>query len=114
MLQRRPSLPTCYKIGTEFRGITGNGVEDTKQEERSFDEQARSKRVTEARRNPRFRLEVDVTVKSPTLGLIPGMSVEMSDSGMSAVARRSACRGGSEFAHQPPTWASEPTSRRAK
>jgi hypothetical protein len=52
---------------------------------RAFDEQARSEGVTEARRYPRFRLEVDVTVKSPTLGLIPGMSVEMSDSGMSAV-----------------------------
>jgi hypothetical protein len=37
------------------------------------------------RRHARFKLEVDVTVRSPTLGLIPGMSIEMSESGMSAV-----------------------------
>jgi len=36
------------------------------------------------RRHARFNLEVDVTVRSPTLGLIPGMSIEMSESGMSA------------------------------
>jgi len=37
------------------------------------------------RRHARFKLEVDVTVRSPTLGLIPGMSIEMSESGMSAI-----------------------------
>jgi hypothetical protein len=37
------------------------------------------------RRHARFILEVDVTVRSPTLGLIPGMSIEMSESGMSAI-----------------------------
>ena len=36
------------------------------------------------RRHARFKLEVDVTVRSPTFGLIPGMSIEMSKSGMSA------------------------------
>ncbi|HXR16421.1 MAG TPA: PilZ domain-containing protein [Terriglobales bacterium] len=39
----------------------------------------------EARRYSRFKLEVDVTVRSPTLGLIPGMSIEMSETGMSAI-----------------------------
>jgi hypothetical protein len=37
-----------------------------------------------ARRHARFKLEVDVTVRSPTLGLIPGVSIEMSESGLSA------------------------------
>jgi hypothetical protein len=37
------------------------------------------------RRHARFKLGVDVTVRSPTLGLIPGMSIEMSESGMSAI-----------------------------
>jgi len=36
------------------------------------------------RRYARFKLEVDVTVRSPTLGLTPGISIEMSESGMSA------------------------------
>jgi len=84
MLQRRPYLTTCYKIGTEFRSIT-EWRGDTKQDGQALDEQFGSKRMTEARRCPRFKLEVDVTVRSPTLGLIPGTSVEMSESGMSAV-----------------------------
>jgi hypothetical protein len=41
--------------------------------------------VTDARRYPRFKLEVDVTVRSKTLGLIPGMTIELSESGMSTV-----------------------------
>jgi len=36
------------------------------------------------RRRARFKLEVDVTVRSPTLGLIPGVSIDMSESRMSA------------------------------
>jgi len=38
-----------------------------------------------ARRHPRVKLGVDVTVRSPTLGLIPGTSIEVSESGMSAI-----------------------------
>src|SRR5579863_8877569 len=45
---------------------------------RVSDEQAKT------RRHARFILEVDVTVRSPTLGLIPGVSIEMSESGLSA------------------------------
>ena len=41
--------------------------------------------MTEARRYARFRLGVDVTVHSKTLGLIPGMTIEVSEAGMSAI-----------------------------
>ena len=32
-----------------------------------------------------FKMEVDVTVRSRTLGPIPGMTIELSESGMSAI-----------------------------
>ena len=41
--------------------------------------------MTDARRYPRFKVEVDVTVRSKTLGLVPGMTMEVSESGMSAI-----------------------------
>ena len=41
--------------------------------------------MTETRRYARFRLGVDVTVHSKTLGLIPGMTIEVSEAGMSAI-----------------------------
>jgi hypothetical protein len=41
--------------------------------------------VTDSRRYPRFKLELDVTVRSKTLGLIPGMTIEVSESGMSTI-----------------------------
>jgi hypothetical protein len=40
--------------------------------------------VTDTRRHPRFQLEVDVTVQSKRLGPVPGFSIEISESGMSA------------------------------
>jgi hypothetical protein len=51
-----------------------------------FDEQGQVETiVTDARRYSRFKLEVDVTVRSKTLGLVPGMTVEVSESGMSTI-----------------------------
>jgi PilZ domain-containing protein len=41
--------------------------------------------VTEKRRYPRFKLGVDVMVRSKTLGLIPGTIIEISEAGMSAI-----------------------------
>jgi len=41
--------------------------------------------VTEVRRSARFKLQVELTVRSKTLGLIPGFSIELSESGMSAI-----------------------------
>jgi hypothetical protein len=48
------------------------------QKGRVSDEQAKT------RRHATFKLEVGVTVRSPTLGLIPGVSIEISESGVSA------------------------------
>jgi hypothetical protein len=39
----------------------------------------------DARQHPRFRLEVEVTVLSPTGGLTPGRTLEISERGMSAI-----------------------------
>lgn len=41
--------------------------------------------LTDSRRHPRFKLEVDVTVRSPTLGPVPGMSLEISESGTAII-----------------------------
>lgn len=48
-------------------------------------EQSQDKQVPDARRHPRFKLEVDVTIRSDLFGAIPCMSIEMSESGMSAI-----------------------------
>jgi hypothetical protein len=40
--------------------------------------------VADTRRHARFKLEVDVTVRSTRLGPIPGFSIEISESGISA------------------------------
>jgi len=40
---------------------------------------------SDARRYTRFGLEVDVTIRSKTSGLIPGTTIEVSESGMSTV-----------------------------
>jgi hypothetical protein len=45
---------------------------------RVFDEQY------DTREHARFKLEVDVTVRSKRLGAIPGFSIDISESGMSA------------------------------
>jgi hypothetical protein len=39
--------------------------------------------VAETRLHPRFKLEVDVTVRSKRLGPIPGISIDISESGIS-------------------------------
>jgi len=39
----------------------------------------------EARQYPRFKLEMEVTVISPTSGLAPGRTLEISERGMSAI-----------------------------
>jgi hypothetical protein len=40
--------------------------------------------VADTRRHARFKLEVDLTARSTRLGPIPGFSIEISESGMSA------------------------------
>jgi hypothetical protein len=40
---------------------------------------------TEARRFPRVRLEVDVSLSFPQGGLVPGRTLDLSEAGMSAV-----------------------------
>ena len=39
--------------------------------------------MADTRRHARFPLEVDVTVRSKRLGAIPGLSIDISESGMS-------------------------------
>jgi hypothetical protein len=42
---------------------------------------------TGARRHPRFRLEVDVRITSKTCGVLQGRSVDISESGVSAMLK---------------------------
>lgn len=41
----------------------------------------------EARRQPRFKIEVDITIKSRTSGLLTGHTVDLSESGISAMLK---------------------------
>jgi hypothetical protein len=43
--------------------------------------------VVDARRHPRFRLEVDISVNSRTCGMLKGHTVDISESGISAMLR---------------------------
>ena len=43
--------------------------------------------VVDARRRPRFKIEVDVTIDSTTCGLLKGHTVDISESGVSAMLR---------------------------
>jgi len=44
-------------------------------------------RIVDARRHPRFKLEVDVVISSKTCGILKGHSVDISESGISAMLR---------------------------
>jgi PilZ domain-containing protein len=48
---------------------------------------AASQRLADARRQPRFKLEVDVRIDSKTCGVLQGHSVDISESGISAMLR---------------------------
>ena len=41
----------------------------------------------DARRQPRFKIEVDITINSKTCGRLTGHSVDISESGISAMLR---------------------------
>jgi hypothetical protein len=43
--------------------------------------------TVDARRQPRFKLEVDISVKSKTCGMLKGHTVDISESGISAMLR---------------------------
>ncbi|MFZ0145767.1 MAG: PilZ domain-containing protein [Candidatus Sulfotelmatobacter sp.] len=43
--------------------------------------------IVDARRRPRFKIEVDITVDSHTCGLLKGHTVDISESGISAMLR---------------------------
>ena len=42
-------------------------------------------KMPDARREPRFKIEVDITINSPTRGLLKGHTVEISQSGIAAI-----------------------------
>ena len=46
-----------------------------------------SGRIPENRHQPRFKLEVDIRIDSKTAGLIKGQTVDISESGISAILR---------------------------
>jgi hypothetical protein len=48
---------------------------------------ATSQRLADARRQPRFKLEVDVRIDSKTCGVLQGHSVDISESGISAMLK---------------------------
>src|ERR1700730_1178489 len=41
--------------------------------------------ITDARRYPRFKIEVDIRIKSRTCGLLKGRTVDISESGIAAM-----------------------------
>jgi hypothetical protein len=43
--------------------------------------------AVDARRQPRFKIEVDINVKSKTCGILQGHTVDISESGLSAMLR---------------------------
>jgi hypothetical protein len=72
-------------------------------------------RVDHTRRHARFGLEVDVTVRSKKLGLIPGTAIDVSESGMSTVLPVELPVGEiCGIAHQSAAWINLPASCRAK
>jgi hypothetical protein len=48
---------------------------------------ATSQRLADARRQPRFKLEVDIRIDSKTCGVLQGHSVDISESGISAMLK---------------------------
>lgn len=46
-----------------------------------------SGRTTDSRRYPRFKLEVNMTIKSKSCGLLEGWTVDISESGISAMLK---------------------------
>ncbi|MFZ0772741.1 MAG: PilZ domain-containing protein [Candidatus Sulfotelmatobacter sp.] len=46
-----------------------------------------SKELADARRQPRFKLEVDIRIDSKTCGVLQGHSVDISESGISAMLK---------------------------
>jgi hypothetical protein len=54
-------------------------------EEENKSNQLAAEYARKTRQHPRFRLSVDVTIESPTQGLVPANSLDISVSGMSAV-----------------------------
>jgi len=46
-----------------------------------------SQRLVDARRQPRFKLEVDIRIDSKTCGVLKGHSVDISESGISAMLK---------------------------
>jgi len=48
---------------------------------------ARAPDMADARRQPRFKIEVDITINSRTCGRLKGHTVDISESGISAMLR---------------------------
>jgi len=46
-----------------------------------------TKSMTDARRHPRFRLDVDIRIDSRTAGVLQGRTVDISESGISAMLK---------------------------
>lgn len=47
----------------------------------------RARGMVEARRQPRFKISVDITINSRTCGLLTGQTVDISESGISALLK---------------------------
>jgi len=43
--------------------------------------------IVDARRQPRFKIEVDISINSRTCGMLKGQTVDISESGISALLR---------------------------
>jgi len=53
----------------------------------SHDQSASSSQGREARRHPRFKLEIDIRINSKTSGILTGRTVDLSESGISAMLK---------------------------
>jgi hypothetical protein len=49
--------------------------------------------IPDARRQPRFKIEVDITINSRTCGMLKGQTVDISESGVAAMLRIEAPHG---------------------
>jgi hypothetical protein len=47
----------------------------------------RARSIVDARRHPRFKIEVDININSKTCGLLKGHTVDISESGISAILK---------------------------
>jgi hypothetical protein len=70
-----------------MRVCPANPVGESKVEAQNQPAASRQQGMVDARRQPRFKIEVDISVNSRTCGTLKGHTVDISESGISAMLR---------------------------